>query len=87
MYKVYLVFYNADQIEGRGHMVFDKAFSNWDAADKYAQSKYNAYGHGYHGWADVREVTVYNKVPDATEEARQKALAKLTVEERKILGI
>ena len=65
------------------------AFTTPELANEYAEAKYDYYHFGAieQGWASIEEITVHNEMPDLKEEKRQKALSKLTKEDRKLLGL
>lgn len=90
---VYVVLKNSDEVEGRGPMVLDSIFYSEEVAKAYAEDRYNYYGHGAlkQGWATVREMAVLDVAGDwrteVREQQRRKALAKLTHEERAVLGL
>lgn len=103
MKKVYIVMKNADFTEGRGPMLFDCAFEHGKDAVEYVSFQEGIYGspqlvqmntYGHYAYANgylIDEVVVHQSI-DAMEAAqvalqRQKALAKLTEEEKKLLGI
>lgn len=84
---------NADMTEGRGPMVNDLAFLNYQDAADYIDTKSGVMGRRakwskekYGEW-DIQEVHALTGPFDAVADAKRKALAKLTEEERKILGL
>lgn len=101
--EIYVVFKNADFTEGRGPMQFHLAFTDGEEAIRYVEKqqgiygspqrvergKYGhfAYGNGY----EIDKVVVHRSVAEVIrnqkEEARKKALAKLTEEEIELLGL
>lgn len=99
--NIYLVMRNGDLTEGRGPMVFKAAFTKPEDAVKYAKSiepygadvkigKYNGtYADGQ--FTSVEEVTLHESFESKAEfdiiRKREEALKKLTMEERKLLGL
>lgn len=84
MKSIFLVRANTDQTEGRGHMVPRIACAEKWLADNYIAS------HGGHGRLDMIEMPLYDALsppPTPDDEARARALAKLTPNERKLLGL
>lgn len=84
---------NADMTEGRGPMVNDRAFVHREDAANYIDSRSGCMGRRakwseekYGDW-DIQTVHVLTGPFDPEAEAKAKALAKLTAEERKILGL
>lgn len=84
---------NADTNEGRGPMVNDRAFVHYKDAAAYIDEQPGVQGHRrkwseakYGDW-DIQEVKVHTGPFDLNEDKRQKALSKLTAEERKLLGL
>lgn len=98
MNTVFLVYKNSDMIEGRGLMVLDCVFSTLDAATQYANSKSGVMGRkpSANGWGEygdwrVEECVVFDDGSDVTkikeQKLRDKALAKLSDVEKKVLGL
>lgn len=95
--KIFEVFANSDSTEGRGRTICIGIFTNRENAEARAR------GQGVMGTnADVKSSTakvvhfsgeIYllgrnvEKSFDPTEELRQRALSKLTPEEKKVLGL
>lgn len=84
---------NADMTEGRGPMVNDLAFANWQDAADYIDTKTGVMGRRakwskekYGEW-DIQKIEVLTGPYDPIAAAKAKALAKLTSEERRILGL
>lgn len=85
---------NSDMTEGRGHMINDLAFANYDDAADYINSKAGVMGRRLK-WTeekfasdwDIQTVHVHLGPYDPNAEAKAKALAKLSPEERKLLGL
>lgn len=98
MFKVYEVKALSDMTEGRGGYHTVKVFEREDEAWKYANSQSGVMGRkplsgdwrDYSGGQDwtVKALDVWESGEYSDkEEKRQKALAKLTPEERKLLGV
>ncbi len=101
--NVYIVNVNVDFTEGRGPMVFDSVWSDGEEAIKYVSGKSGIYGskqlverdkYGYFAYANgynIEEKTLLTNVEEKNkkdqEDVRLKALAKLSKEERKVLGL
>jgi len=100
--KFYQVMKNLDRTEGRGPMIpADIGFTNQTSALAFVTSDYYAKEYGVQGTPgseyDVKERTyfIYDSFdewdqhsPDRVDERkRENALAKLTVEERSLLGL
>ncbi|EPQ9499804.1 hypothetical protein SEPL_466 [Salmonella phage SE_PL] len=84
----------SDMTEGRGHMVNDRAFTEWQYAADYINSQPGVMGRRvkwteekYAGDWDIQTINVYDAPFDPEAEARANALAKLTPQERKLLGL
>lgn len=84
----------SDMTEGRGHMVNDLAFVNYQDAADYINSKPGVMGRRvkwtdakYEGDWDIQPVNVLTGPFDPVAAAKAKALAKLSPEERKLLGL
>ncbi len=92
---------NRDATEGRG-AIFDTPFAFWSRSEalKFVKSKYYAHKYGVMGYEggeyDIKTVATDIRIFDSCEEALEsvsketlvkKALAKLTVEEQRILGL
>lgn len=99
MFNIYMVQKCSDMTEGRGGMVDVIAFETEEDAWTYANSQLGIMGRvpstgdwrthtGGSDW-DVKTVEVWGAGEYSPEEEakRQKILAKLTPEERKILGV
>lgn len=102
MEKIYIVFKNADFVEGRGPMQFHMAFSDGEEAIKYVKVKPGIFGlqkvernkYGLFACAngyEINEVYLYDTVSSYEEIQNQEkirnALNKLTEEEKKLLGL
>jgi hypothetical protein len=89
MQTIYIVFENADKTEGRGPMVPVACFLNQKHAKKVANMN-EPYGHSGQ-FCEVREFPLCSNVDDyidaREEKVRRTALAKLTEEEKKLLGL
>lgn len=94
---VYLVKYNADMTEGRGPMMLSCIFSTRAEAEQYIDDKPGVMGirrkwsqQQYGDWI-VEEKMVYDSADSIREEnkkaVRERALSKLTQEERDALDI
>jgi hypothetical protein len=97
---VYVIKKDTDMIEGKGAMVIDKIFSNREGAIEYFTTRPNPYG-GFHKMVDTGQnhhfdgfysfdgYYVYEKYTPEEElkDKRNKILAKLSKEEREILGV
>lgn len=85
--NVYLVMKNADSMEGRGPMLIETAFFHGPHASHFIESQ----GGRDRGLWEVRELVVHEEQIDASawqqEKVRQRALAKLTREEQRALGL
>ena len=83
-----------DMTEGRGPMINDLAFTEYRHAEAYINSQPGVMGRRCN-WTqerhasdwDIQTVHARTEASDPQEEARQRALAKLTKEERKLLGL
>lgn len=91
--KIYLTKVNADLTEGRGPMVNDLAFVSREYAADYIDNMPGIMGRRakwskekYGDWI-IDEIEVREKPYDKNYELKLKALAKLTKEERNILGL
>lgn len=96
--KVYVVRRQYDLNEGRGPLMVDSVWSNRPSAVKFMNAQSGVMGRRSDDWTKdkfpdwtVEEYRLMTSVEDRAnellEEARQKALRKLTAEERKILGL
>lgn len=89
-HKIFVFMKNADQTEGRGPMVPVCGFTDKTEAQKVAD---RLEPYGFSGqFNEVREFTVYNKAEDfpgypSDENLKKHALAKLTAQEKKLLGL
>lgn len=97
MITVYAAYRNWDTTEGRGPMVLDKAFKNKADADTYIDGQGGVMGRKakwsqekYGDWR-VEAIRVFESLDDATKdhdrELRKSALAKLSDDERRVLGV
>lgn len=84
----------SDMTEGRGHMVNDLAFANYQDAADYINSQPGIMGRRlkwteekYGGDWDIQTVNVIIGPFDPHAVAKAKALAKLSPDERKLLGL
>lgn len=84
----------SDMTEGRGHMINDLAFANYQDAADYINSNSGVMGRRmkwteekYDGDWDIQTVNVLTGAFDPNAVAKAKALAKLTPEERQLLGL
>jgi hypothetical protein len=95
--KVYLTYYNADDIEGRGPMVLDLVFLHRKHAAEYIDSQPGSMGDPG-PWSDkdfghrmIKEVDVITHAIDVKEakliKIRERALSKLTADEKLVLGL
>lgn len=91
--KIYQTYRNSDTTEGRGPMVPDKAFMRKEHADAYIDEQPGVQGRRvkwstatYADW-HVKEIEVLESAYDSTESKINAALAKLTPEERSLLGL
>jgi hypothetical protein len=95
--KVYMAKRNADMTEGRGPMVNDLCFLNKEHANEYIDSRSGVMGRKatwslekYGDW-EVEEIEVLNYSVVDREKQKQarinEALAKLSNEDREVLGI
>lgn len=95
--KIYQTYRNSDEIEGRGFMVPDIVFLHKEHAERYIDEQPGVMGRRaqwskqkYGDW-EIRTVYVidYDVVEAGIKETRIKmaALAKLTTEEKKLLGL
>lgn len=86
MENIFLVLENADLIEARGPWIPRLAFRRGDQAEEYLASK----GDMRPFWK-ILEILMFESVHHAMEahkeEVRQKALGKLSYEEKKALGL
>lgn len=91
--EIFLTFRNADMTEGRGPDVPDKAFLHLKDAAGYIDDKPGVMGRRQkwseipHGDWNIRSLLVHEGPFDPQAEARKQALAKLTMEERVLLGL
>lgn len=100
MTAVYVVMRNSDFTEGRGPMVMDSLWMNAKDAVRYAESiepygakmemgKYGAFAYGQ--FLEIKLQEVMDSYEDMTQkkenELREKALAKLSDKEKKVLGL
>lgn len=90
---VYQTLRQSDMTEGRGRMVNDLCFSTYELAAEYIDSKPGVMGRKgkwstdrYGDWK-IEKFKVYTSIESEEDRARRKALAKLTDEERKLLGL
>ena len=90
--KIYLTSYNADMCEGHGPMVPSKAFTTWNLAARWILQGRRSFGGCRHDWK-IKEIEVLDEqffkdieVEDL-ERTKREALAKLTLHERKVLGL
>lgn len=97
MFLVYGAYKNADMTEGRGPMVLDKTFSLKEDCDNYIDKQSGVMGRKgkwseakYGDW-ETKAINVCESVDEADkvhiEEIREKALKKLSVLEKKALGL
>jgi len=103
MSLIYIVNKNADFTEGRGPMVFYKAFATLEDAQKHIMELPGIYGstqqrdkslskvgrEWYNGY-EILTATVYtyeSASSDYQRKVKENALSKLTAEEKLILGI
>jgi hypothetical protein len=97
---VYVVKKNADFTEGRGPMLLDSVWSDPDEAVKWVKQQGGIYGseqrvelnkYGYYAYANGYQIEKMPLLDNANEmeheTAKQKALAKLTPEDRVVLGL
>lgn len=94
---IYCVFRNSDFTEGRGPMVLDSIWNNYEEAAKYIdnqpgiQGKKAKWSQSLYGDWEIKKMPIFQHIEDkqAIDNAllKQKALAKLTIEERKVLGL
>lgn len=91
--KIYLTKRNSDLTEGRGPMVNDLAFMHKEDAAAYIDHRPGVMGRrikwseeNYGDWI-IEEIEVREYPYNEQHEAKLKILAKLTKEERKILGL
>ena len=100
MKRIYLAMENSDTVEGKGPMVINCAFFKREEAEKYIDEQPGIMGRKstkggwskekYGDWS-VKELIVLESLEEASEiktiKARERALQKLTLEERKLLGL
>ena len=96
--KVYILRYNSDSTEGRGPMVIHSVWGNRDECIKFMDKQSGVQGrkqkwsepHSGGDW-DMIEHTLLWEEKDVTEmeniQTRERALAKLSDEEKKVLGL
>ena len=97
MKTIYSAYYNSDGVEGRGPMVLDISFTTRAAAAEYIDAKPGVMGRKQkwseeqHGDWMIKETLLLESVSEVGEvsaaQARQRALAKLTMKDREILGL
>lgn len=103
MEKVYIVMKNADFTEGRGPMLLHSLWEDGEDAIGYIQKQQGIFGsiqkvernkygkYAYCNGYEIQEKFVISKGSDIEayqkQEVVQKALAKLTKEERSLLGL
>ena len=80
---IFVVRRNADMTEGRGPMVTDKAFATAHEASRYIESK-GSYDRSFY---DVEALPVYDVAPNPVDEIRERAMKKLSHEEKMALGL
>jgi hypothetical protein len=95
--KIYMTKRNSDPIEGKGPMVNDKAFLYKEHAEAYIDTQPGIMGRKakwsqekYGDWTIVEIEIVEHDVVEhdrIKKEMKEKALAKLTDEEREVLGL
>jgi hypothetical protein len=94
---VYGLYYNSDMTEGRGPMLLHSIWDNWAECVKFMDKQTGIMGRKakwstqkYGDWR-IEEHYIVSSEADMTEkqnhEIKQKALAKLTDEEKKALGL
>lgn len=100
MLTVYQVMKQSDMAAGNGYMIPDLCFSTEQHAWDYVNQQTGIMGRtpnsgkwqlsGFKDW-DVKEVRVYHSVEESEQEKlikkKEKALSKLTEEEKEILGL
>jgi len=97
MFTVFGVYRNADQTEGRGPMVLSKLFASREVAEHYVVAQPDPYGRqrewrdGRYGDWELRDHAVFQSLEEIEEcvadEAKRRALAKLTDEDKRALGL
>lgn len=95
--KVYATYRNRDTVEGRGGMVIDKVFLHRKHAEDYIDEQPGIMGRKakwsqekYGDWTvETLEVLEYDVVEakKRKENLREEALAKLSAEEKEVLGL
>jgi len=97
MFIIYMTRYNSDMTEGRGRMMDDIAFAHEQDAKDYIDTKTGIMGRkekwsktDYGDW-DVKPIKVFRSLLSAdefkNEEIKQRALSKLSKEEKIALGL
>jgi hypothetical protein len=82
---IFLVRANADTTEGRGPMVPVCATLERPIADAYITTQWG--GLGLHDVIELPLYSITNPPPTVRDEARARALSKLSPEERELLGL
>ena len=90
---VYMTRREYDMTEGRGGMVNDLCFSTYELAAEYIDEQPGVMGRRakwstekYGDW-EIQKIEVLNHLVTPEDREREKALAKLTEKERKLLGL
>jgi hypothetical protein len=93
MTTVYCVYRNADMTEGRGPMLLDSIWASKELAEDYMDCQQGVMGRQErwsksksHDW-EVREFSVHSEKHYPIRIVRERALAKLSVEEKEALGL
>lgn len=93
MKTVYMTMRNADMTEGRGPMVQDLCFSSRELAAEYIDQQPGVMGR-IGKWSEdkfgdwkIQALEVLDQIPDPNQKIREKALSKLTFEEKRALGL
>lgn len=100
---IFIVLKNADFTEGRGPMLFHSAWHNGEDAIRWVSAQSGIFGsaqrinrgqYGYYAYANgyqIIETTTIESYDDfiiaGETNARREALAKLTLDERRVLGL
>ena len=90
---VYMTRRNYDMTEGRGGMVNDLCFSTYELAAEYIDEQPGIMGRRAkwstekHGDWEIQTIEVLSNLVTPEDREREKALAKLTEKERKLLGL